>query len=106
MFSKMKILFYQSKKRINQRNEAPIYCRITIDNESCEISTGLFVGLNDFKSGYVVDTHSQACVYNPKLDLIRTKLQSIHLDLLLKNEFITQKLPLYSGFFVFIKKRN
>lgn len=89
MFSKMKILFYLSKKRVNQRLQAPIYCRITVDNECCELSTGLFVGLDQFKNGYVLDEHPQACVYNPKLDLMKTRLNSIHLELCLKNEFIT-----------------
>jgi hypothetical protein len=64
----MKVLFYHSKKRINQKNEAPIYCRINVDNEYCEISTGLFVGAEHFKNGYVLDSHPQSIVYNPKLD--------------------------------------
>lgn len=89
MFSKMKILFFQSKKKINLRGEAPIYCRITVDQESCEISTGLFVGLADFKNGQVLDHHPQAVVYNPKLDLMRTKINSVHLELALKDEFIS-----------------
>ncbi len=89
MFSKMKVLFYHSKKRINQKGEAPIYCRVTVDQESCEISTGLFVGANYFNQGYVIAAHPQACVYNPKLDLMRTKLNAIHLDLEIKNQFIT-----------------
>ncbi len=60
---KMKLLFYLSKKRINSISEAPIYCRITMDNERCEISTSLFVKLANFENGFVSNTFILAFLF-------------------------------------------
>lgn len=103
MFNKMKLLFYHSKKRTNRRGEAPIYCRITTDGESAEISTGITVPANHFKDGYVTAENDQWAVYNTRINYFKTKLSTIHLDMCMngkiayahavKEKFLHKPLP-------------
>lgn len=85
----MKLLFYLSKKRSNKGNLAPIYCRVTIDKERCEISTGIFVAPQFFEKGFVCNNHPQQDVYNAKINYMNSKLNALHLDLLFKGVEVT-----------------
>ena len=85
MTTRMNILFFLSKKRINNKGFAPIYCRITIFGQRAEFSTGISIS-PDHWNNEVLKDHPQSNIYNAKLSSIKTKLLSIQLSLSLSDQ--------------------
>jgi integrase/recombinase XerD len=82
---KMKILFWHRKNKINSRNEAPIYCRITINgNRGNDFSTNVFCPISyfDSKKQIIIDNE----IENIKLQSIKHKLNLLYIELTNKNE--------------------
>ena len=91
MITRMNVLFFLSKKRINRKGLAPIYCRITINGCRSEFSTGISIKPNEWKNDTVINEHPQSSVYNAKLNIVKTKLISIHLQLSLSEQPINSE---------------
>ena len=86
MTTRMNVLFFLSKKRINNKGFAPIYCRITMFGQRAEFSIGVSVSPGDWKNNEVIKEHPQSAIYNAKLSSIKTKLLSIQLSLSLSDQ--------------------
>lgn len=59
MKTNTKILLYLSKKRINKKGECPIYCRITVKGQRCEISTGIYTSEDKYVNGKIIDDETK-----------------------------------------------
>lgn len=80
--TKLNVLFWIRKNKLNQNTEAPIYCRITYSKKrASDFSTGIFTDPEcwNSKSQKINDEIKQN-----ELDLIKQKLFAIKLDLELK----------------------
>ena len=71
-----KVLFVQTKNRLNKQNQSPIYCRITYQGNRSQFSTGIFVQVEhwDSKNQTVVKKSQNASQYNYQLEEIKSKL--------------------------------
>ncbi|GEP50187.1 transposase [Flavobacterium noncentrifugens] len=71
-----KVLFVQTKNRLNKQNQSPIYCRITYQGNRSQFSTGIFVQIEhwDSKNQTVVKKSQNASQYNYQLEDIKSKL--------------------------------
>lgn len=78
MKTNTKILVYLSKKRINKKGECPIYCRITVRGERCEISTGIYTSEDKYVNGKIIDNETN----NSLIDVMVSELNQI------KNRFV------------------
>lgn len=84
----MKVLFFQIKSKITRSGTAPIFCRITLDKERKQFSTGITVKPIHFQEG-VFTGHPNAIEYNQHLNAITGKLFRSYSFLLLSEEWIT-----------------
>lgn len=113
------ILLYISKKRINKKGECPIYCRITVNGNRCELSTGIYVAENNWKNGKVNNDSTKSALIETmvsELSAIKNRFifnnieftsESIKETYLCKSKTI-EKLSvqqLFDEFFDFEKKR-
>lgn len=72
----MNLLFYHSTKKLNPKNEAPIYCRITIEGKRAEFSTGIYCSCEEWSS----IKRGKISAKKAYLDQIRTNLNSLYLS--------------------------
>ena len=65
--------------RTNKQTQNPIYCRITLNGERKQFSTGINVEISqwDSKSKSVVKSHPLAKTFNAQLDSIKSKVYNI-----------------------------
>lgn len=86
-----KILFVQGKNRTNQKNQSPLYCRITFNGRRKQISIGIQLESEhwDSKTQQILKSHHSAISYNSKLEKIRSKFNSIHTILFLQDDSFT-----------------
>lgn len=84
----MKILFLQKKAKKNTKNEAPIYCRITLNGiRGNEFSTGVFCPVTHFDNKR--QTIRNDDIGNSKLLQLKKKIDTIFIELENKGEYIT-----------------
>lgn len=83
----MNLLFWHRKNKTNGRNEAAIYCRITIEGERTDFTTNVFCSIGKFDAKRQIVLNND--ISNMMLLNIRQKLNSIFLDLCNKNIKIT-----------------
>lgn len=87
---KITILFVINQAKTNQKGICPIYCRITINKERKQFSTGTSINPQDWHSkkqlaeSKVIDYSS----LNAQLSIIKQKLNNIYLKLLIENNVI------------------
>ncbi|TDE06727.1 site-specific integrase [Flavobacterium hiemivividum] len=81
-----KILFVQAKSRTNKKNQSPLYCRITLNGNRKQLSTGIHIEADywDTKNQVVLKSHKSAILYNSQLDTIKSKVNSIYMILRLQ----------------------
>ena len=86
-----KILFVQGKNRTNQKNQSPLYCRITFNGKRKQVSTGIHIESEqwDAKTQVILKSHKSAIPYNSKLEKIRSKFNSIYTILILQENSFT-----------------
>jgi len=86
----LKILFWHRKSKTDTKNYAPIICRISIDGEDVEISTGQKVHVDswDVKSKKVIKSENSKKI-NTELNRIASLLEVNFTVLKTKYEFIT-----------------
>lgn len=91
----MKTLFYLSKKKINKKGLAPIYCRITVNGRRSEFSTGFFIALSQWKNEGLIETSKENILINSALTKQKNTLNTLYCELLLKDkQYQQQKSPL------------
>ncbi len=76
-----KILFLLQNNRTNSKNEKPIYCRITLNGQRKQFSTGINIEEIHWnsKSKEVLKTHKFSSVFNSQIENTKSKLQNIFL---------------------------
>lgn len=81
-----KILFAQGKNRTNKKNQSPLYCRITLNGNRKQLSTGIHIETEywDNKNQVILKSHKSAILYNSQLDTIKSKVNSIYMILTLQ----------------------
>ena len=81
-----KILFVQGKNRTNKKNQSPLYCRLTLNGNRKQLSTGIHIETDywDTKNQVVLKSHKSAILYNSQLDTIKSKVNSIYMILRLQ----------------------
>jgi integrase/recombinase XerD len=81
-----KILFVQGKNRTNKKNQSPLYCRLTLNGNRKQLSTGIHIETEywDTKNQVVLKSHKSAVLYNSQLDTIKSKVNSIYIILRLQ----------------------
>lgn len=86
-----KILFVQAKNRINKKNQSPLYCRITLDGERKQFSTGINIESEfwDSKKQIIIKSHESAILFNSLLHNIESKINNIFGILQLQNDSFT-----------------
>ncbi len=76
----MKLLFWLVRNKANKKNESPVYCRITINGQRAELSTGIYVKAAGFdtKRGRIKGTGELERKQNCQLDKVGVSLQNIY----------------------------
>jgi integrase/recombinase XerD len=81
-----KILFIEGKNRKNKKNQSPLFCRITLNGNRKQLSTGINIESEhwDSKNQVILKSHKSAILYNSQLDKIKSKINSIYMILQLQ----------------------
>lgn len=103
MTTKIALIFYIRKSKINANGLVPIYQRITIEGKRFEISTGQFVEEAKWsaEAGRIKGNSEEARSINNRLDLVKSKVFEVERKLFLsdakinienfKNEYLGKK---------------
>ena len=91
MKTKVSILFYAKRAKINASGLFPIYTRITVDGKRIEMSTGRFVDPSKWFSsaGKMKGQSEEARSVNRQLDMLKVKIIDMHMELVHQNIPIT-----------------
>ncbi|AZJ35242.1 site-specific integrase [Tenacibaculum singaporense] len=86
--SKIHILFFIQKNRINKRGNSPMRCRITYNKQRKDFSTGLFINPNywDSKKQKLLSKAENSEIVNTQLSLISQKINEAFLLLQLQQD--------------------
>jgi integrase/recombinase XerD len=81
-----KILFVQAKNRINKKNESPLFCRITLNGNRKQISTGIHLESEswDAKNQIVLKTNKSSDLHNSQIETIKSKINNLFVILRLQ----------------------
>ncbi|TRX24506.1 site-specific integrase [Flavobacterium franklandianum] len=81
-----KILFIEGKNRKNKKNQSPLFCRLTLNGNRKQLSTGINIESEhwDTKNQVILKSHKSAILYNSQLDKIKSKISSIYMILQLQ----------------------
>jgi integrase len=81
-----KILFIEGKNRKNKKNQSPLFCRLTLNGNRKQLSTGINIESEhwDAKNQVILKSHKSAVLYNSQLDAIKSKVNSIYMILRLQ----------------------
>lgn len=87
MTTKIALIFYLRKSKINSNGLIPIYQRITIEGKRYEISTGQFVEEAKWSvdAGRMKGNSEEARSINNRLDLVKTRIFDVERKLFLSN---------------------
>ena len=91
VYQNLSILFYRKRKKADKQGYMPVYCRVTIDGQENEFSTGikiLYEHWNDEEKA-VLPSNPEYKLFNKKLGQFKTDIER-HFDLVsAKNGFAT-----------------
>jgi integrase/recombinase XerD len=81
-----KILFIEGKNRKNKKNQSPLFCRLTLNGNRKQLSTGINIESEhwDSKNQVILKSHKSAILYNSELDKIKSKVSNIYMILRLQ----------------------
>ncbi len=84
----MKILFWLNKSKKNRSGEMPLYCRITVEKNRTEVSTGIFLKNNEWdqKKQCVKKTSALENDYNKIIIKIKHELNRIYSTSIYENK--------------------
>ena len=91
------VLFYLKKSKINSKDKAPIYVRVTVNGKRSEMSIKQFVEPSKWNpikqrlngSNYHLKT------INKSIELVVNKINEIHNSLIQNNKFVSGRLFLF-----------
>lgn len=88
MASKIHILFFLYRSKVNQKSNSPVFCRITVNGQRKQFATGCFLHESDWDNKAVRHRGSsvEAKHINQRLQLIRNKLLQAYNALTLTQE--------------------
>lgn len=86
-----KILFIEGKNRKNKKNQSPLFCRLTLNGNRKQLSTGINIESEhwDTKNQVILKSHKSAILYNSQLDKIKSKINSIYMILQLQENIFS-----------------
>lgn len=87
MTTKISLIFYIRKSKINANGQVPIYQRITIEGKRYEISTGQFVEEAKWstEAGRMKGNSEEARSINNRLDMVKSKVFDVERKLFMSN---------------------
>ncbi|WP_130733989.1 site-specific integrase [Flavobacterium sp. J27] len=87
MTTKISLIFYIRKSKINANGQVPIYQRITIEGKRYEISTGQFVEEVKWsaEAGRMKGNSEEARSINNRLDMVKSKVFDVEKRLFMSN---------------------
>lgn len=87
MTTKISLIFYIRKSKINANGQVPIYQRITIEGKRYEISTGQFVEEAKWsaEAGRMKGNSEEARSINNRLDMVKSKVFDVERRLFMSN---------------------
>lgn len=93
MKTKVSILFYAKRAKVNANGLFPIYTRITVNGKRIEMSTGRFVDPSKWSTsaGKMKGQSEEARSVNRQLDMLKIKIIDIQMELIHQNIPITAK---------------
>jgi len=93
MKTKVSILFYAKRAKVNANGLFPIYTRITVNGKRIEMSTGRFVDGSKWSSstGKMKGQSEEARSVNRQLDMLKVKIIDMQMELIHQNIPITAK---------------
>lgn len=91
MKTKVSVLFYAKKSKINAKGLMPVYTRITVEGKRIELSTNRFVDFSKWlpKAGKMKGNLEEARSINSHLDMIKMKVIDAQMELIHRNTPIT-----------------
>ncbi len=92
-FSTLNISFLVRKNRSNKQGEAPIYMRISVDEERVEIATGRYINLQNWNSklNKAFPKKKGGIQINQFLDALKNAIYEHHTEMVKNGEFISAK---------------
>lgn len=93
MKAKVNLHFYAKSTKANTKGQLPIYVRLTVDGNRTEFSTKKFIEPSRWSSGAskVKGTSEEARSINSYLDLIKSRVFDVHMELIHKNQNLSIK---------------
>ena len=93
MKTKVSILFYAKRAKVNANGLFPIYTRITVNGKRIEMSTGRFVDPSKWSTsaGKMKGQSEEARSVNRQLDMLKVKIIDIQMEFMHQNIPITAK---------------
>ncbi|PWK19669.1 site-specific integrase [Xanthomarina spongicola] len=93
MKTKVSILFYAKRAKVNANGLFPIYTRITVNGKRIEMSTGRFVDPSKWSTsaGKMKGQSEEARSVNRQLDMLKVKIIDMQMELIHQNIPITAK---------------
>ena len=91
MNAKIVLHIYAKASKANVAGRLPIYVRITIEGRRLEYSLKKFVDpkLWSSKQSKLKGTSQEACILNNHLEVVRNKINSIHLEMVHQGQSVT-----------------
>ena len=91
MTKNFNILFYVRRDKADEQDNAPIYCRITVDGKRSELAIKREVALTKWQpsKGYVKGTNEEAKSLNTYIDSVRDKVYEHQKQLMDANKAVT-----------------
>ena len=93
MKTKVSILFYAKRAKVNANGLFPIYTRITVNGKRIEMSTGRFIDPSKWSTsaGKMKGQSEEARSVNRQLDMLKVKIIDIQMEFMHQNIPITAK---------------
>jgi site-specific recombinase XerD len=83
------ISFYLRKDKMDDKNTAPVFMRVTVNGERAEISTNRRFDVSKWRDGHPVGLSQDTKEFQKYLDSLKNLVYSIHRDLFDHHELIT-----------------
>ena len=94
MEKRMSMIFYARKSKITKENWVPIYLRVTIGGQRCELTTKQLISEDKWSvhMGKVKGTSAEAKAINSFLDTLQGKAHAIHRSIIQEGKIISVEL--------------
>lgn len=98
MKAKVNLNFYAKSTKVNAKGQFPIYVRLTVNGIRTEFSTKKFIESSRWLSeaSKVKGTTEEARSINSYLDLLKSKVLDVQMELIHKNQELNSLITLHS----------